>query len=106
MSTLQRLQTWFTRHCDGEREHRYGISMASCDNPGWWVKIELAGTPLAKRRFPAIAEHVNSSRFPLGPRWMHCQVEEGVWHGAGDETTLERILETFLEWAETPASPP
>jgi Immunity protein 53 len=106
MSTLERLQGWFIRHCDGEREHRYGISIESCDNPGWWVKIDLTGTPLAKRRFPAIAEHVNSSGVQLGPRWMQCRVEDGIWHGAGDETALERIVAIFLEWAEGPTTMP
>jgi hypothetical protein len=27
-------------------------------------------------------------------------VEGDTWHGAGDETKLQRILEVFLAWAE------
>ena len=46
MSALARLQRWYAARCDGTWEHQHGISITSCDNPGWWVKIALAGTPL------------------------------------------------------------
>jgi hypothetical protein len=99
MSTLARLQAWYTHQCNGEWEHASGISIQSCDNPGWWVKIDLAGTPLEAATFTEIAEGVDAGRFALGPVWLSCHSEEGVWHGAGDETRLEQILEIFLAWA-------
>lgn len=34
VDTLGRLQRWFAAHCDGSREHRYGIRIETCDNPG------------------------------------------------------------------------
>lgn len=102
MTTLEHLQTWYIAHCDGDRENHHGISIESCDNPGWWVKIDLTGTSLAKHTFRPINENVDEARFQTGPRWFCCHQENGVWNGAGDETTLERILTTFLEWAEKP----
>jgi hypothetical protein len=30
---------------------------------------------------------------------MCCYVEDAVWHGAGDESGLPAILETFFTWA-------
>jgi len=100
MSTLTRLQAWYSRQCNGTWEHSSGVRIDSCDNPGWWVKINLLDTPLQDREFTEIAEGVNSQRFALGPRWLNCRVEKNTWHGAGDETKLERILELFLAWAE------
>lgn len=100
MSTLSRLEAWFAAQCNGYWEHSSGVSVTSCDNPGWWVKVNLAGTALEHRAFAEIAEGVNEERHPTGPRWMNCRIEGNTWHGAGDETKLERILETFLEWVE------
>ena len=103
MSTLMRLQSWYARNCDGMWEHSSGILIESCDNPGWWVKIDL-GTPLHSRPFTELAEGIDSQRFPLGSRWLSCRIEGNTWHGAGDETQLERILEIFLSWAEAHAT--
>lgn len=100
MNTLARLQDWYARQCNADWEHASGISIVSCDNPGWWVKIDVSATPLRKCVFTEIAEGVDAQRFPLGSRWLSCRCEDGVWHGAGDETRLERILEIFLDWAE------
>lgn len=100
MATLARLQDWYTKQCNGDWEHTWGIRIESCDNPGWWVRINLAGTRLQGRQFVEIAEGVDSQRHPTEPCWLDCLVEDAVWHGAGDETKLERILETFLAWAE------
>ena len=100
MNTLARLQAWYSRQCNGEWEHSSGISIQSCDNPGWWVKINLVSTPLESLAFTEIAEGVDARRFALGSVWLSCRSENGIWHGAGDEAKLEHILEIFLEWAE------
>ena len=100
MTTLTRLQTWYARQCNGLWEHSSGVLIESSDNPGWWVRVNLLGTPLHTLPFPEIAEGVDAQRFALGPRWLCCRVQDNMWHGAGDETKLERILETFLAWAE------
>jgi hypothetical protein len=100
MTPLSRLQEWYRRQCDGEWEHHQGITIESCDNPGWWVKIDLKGTTLATLPFQLLMENVDADGFQKGERWLYCKVAEGVWSGAGDETTLERILEVFLSWAE------
>jgi len=100
MNTIARLQTWYAQQCNGEWEHSFGISIQSCDNPGWWVKINLLGTPLQKQAFTEIAEGVDGQRFALGSHWLNCYIENGIWHGAGDATKLDLILEIFLTWAE------
>ena len=50
-SLLAKLSDWHSRHCNGEREQWYGITIQTTDNPGWWVKIDLTGTALAARSF-------------------------------------------------------
>jgi hypothetical protein len=100
MNTLARLQKWYSHQCNGEWEHSSGVTIQSCDNPGWWVTINLAGTPLQKKPFIEVAEGVDAHRFARGSRWLSCYAENGVWHGAGDELKLERILAIFLAWAE------
>jgi hypothetical protein len=64
------------------------------------MKINLVGTPLQQRAFTEVADGVDAERWALGPRWLSCRVEDDTWHGAGDETKLEQILEVFLAWAE------
>ena len=96
---LRELQHWFATHCDGAREHRYGISIQTTDNPGWWVKIDLHDSELAEESFTTIARNVDPNGFPLGPYWLICRLHDGQWHGAGDETRLEEILSIFLTWA-------
>jgi len=100
MSTLERLQAWYALQCNGVWEHSSGVLIETCDNPGWWVKVNLLGTSLESRAFTEVAEGIDPEHFALGPRWLSCRIESNTWHGAGDETQLERILETFLAWAE------
>jgi hypothetical protein len=96
---LQRLQQWYAEHCDGDWEHTYGIHITTIDNPGWGVEINLAGTNLRTRNFDRVSDPVDAAEFLEGDRWLTCYVEDEVWHGAGDETKLEMILETFLAWS-------
>jgi hypothetical protein len=97
LEALQQLQAWFAKRCDGEWEHDHGISVQSTDNPGWWVKISLSGTPLASKPFDEVRRG-DLSMDPQPP-WLRCYVEDGTFNGAGDVTTLGEILTIFLEWA-------
>ena len=45
MNSLQWLQQWYYAHCDDTWEHQHGITIQSLDNPGWLVKVDLAGKP-------------------------------------------------------------
>ena len=98
--TLARLMAWFVEQCDGDWEHKYGVSIQSCDNPGWWVKIDLTNTLLESRSFTPVKRGEVENLDPRPP-WLHCYVEEGVFNGAGDPNTLEEILKVFLDWASS-----
>jgi len=99
MDLLAALQQWYASQCDGDWEHQNGIKIETCDNPGWWVQIDLTGTRLQSRQFASVADEVDADGFQQGSRWLHCFVKDGKWHGAGDETKLPTILATFLTWA-------
>ncbi|MCH9809052.1 MAG: immunity 53 family protein [Alphaproteobacteria bacterium] len=59
-NTIQRLQAWFSQNCDGDWEHTLGVSIQSCDNPGWWVKIDVRGTALEHKPY----DDVQFEHFP------------------------------------------
>lgn len=99
MTTLSALQSWLQQHCDGEWEHTYGITIQSTDNPGWWVTIDLRGTPLEHTPFAPIV-HGDFTGGDPPPPWLHCRVKDSVFHGAGDAQQLDTILATFLAWAQ------
>lgn len=107
MSILKEISNWYLNRCNGDWEHSCGISIQTCDNPGWWVKIDLRGTPLADRAFQPLSKHMGPHGHPTGTDWLHCHIDDFVFHGAGDGSKLEMILQLFLEWAERrPASSP
>ena len=97
--SIARLSRWFQAHCDGTREHSHGITIATTDNPGWWVKIDLASTHLAARPFAEVAEGVDAARHPRADSWLSCRVIDEVWNGAGSPDRLDDILQCFLDWA-------
>lgn len=98
MDVLKGIQEWFQKQCDGEWEHFRGITLESCDNPGWWLKIDLKGTNLENKKFKEIKIGDFSLNMPEPP-WIHLYVENGVFNGAGDAMQLENVLRHFLDWA-------
>ncbi|AZP23332.1 hypothetical protein EJC51_19160 [Streptomyces aquilus] len=40
------VQAWYAANCDGEWEHEFGIKMATSDNPGWHIEIDVSETEL------------------------------------------------------------
>ncbi len=100
MKIAEELGDWLARHCDGEWEHQYGVVIESCDNPGWWVKVDLVGTDLEGRPFEAVVRGDVIGNASPQPPWLHCYAHDGVWNGAGDLSTLSEILEIFVAWAK------
>lgn len=100
MDQLPRLQRWLAEHGADAPAPEELIAIQSTDDPGWVVVIDIAQTSLADRPF----EPVEEAPDPLtGLRWFSCSIEDGAWVGAGDETQLARILETFLDWSNSRA---
>jgi len=115
MNAIIELQNWFKAQCNGEWEHKLGVEIETCDNPGWIVNIDLKDTSLESRKFEVIAKNVSQKWIdqamgkvsapyeceePLSPDWMLCFVKDGKFNGAGGLTKLEEILITFLKWSK------
>jgi len=111
---IHELQKWFQKQCDGEWEHHQGITIETCDNPGWRVRIDLKGTKLENKPFETVAKNLPQEFIdqalglvkapfacaaPSSPNWMICYVRDNIFTGAGDPSGLNGILEMFIAWA-------
>ena len=93
---LSKLQQWFAQQCDGDWEHDCGIRIETLDNPGWIIKINLAGTELEGRSFSPIAHGLDHE---ASTDWHSLSVKGDTFEAAGDPTKLTFMLQTFLNWA-------
>jgi hypothetical protein len=87
------LQTWYARQCDGDWEHRLGVTITTLDNPGWSIRVPLEGTSLADARF----DHVDQTAHKRG--WIICRKKDGWFEGSGGPNMLGELLTTFSRWA-------
>jgi hypothetical protein len=101
MKTLDELSKWYQSQCNGDWEHLAGVKIESTDNPGWWIKINLVGTPVESREFATVSIGVDKERNPQAEKWIHCSAENGEFNGAGDAARLEEIVRIFLDWANS-----
>jgi hypothetical protein len=105
---LSWLQQWSSAHCDGEWEHGFGVTIATLDNPGWSVTIDVEGTQLASTPFESVKTAVSDTS------WVRCHVAERKerapgrpfasgrqFEGFGGALNLEDIIKIFRTWAET-----
>ncbi|SRR6266849_446582 len=101
------LQEWYSKHCDGEWEHGFGITIETIDNPGWSLTVCVEGTELAS----AIFEPVKVERSETD--WMQCRVAEREarpfrrssqsyrrFEGFGGAANLSDIIGIFRTWVE------
>ena len=93
MRELEQLQQWYAAQCDGDWEHTFGVSIATLDNPGWTISVDLEGTELEGLAYSA----VNRTRSET--EWIQCAVTDRQWCGAGGPTDLEELIREFLLWA-------
>ncbi|MCQ8184871.1 immunity 53 family protein [Parvularcula maris] len=89
------IEDWFTRQCDGDWEHEYGIKVETSDNPGWIVEIDYVGTYLEGRNFLTVDIERSEND------WLKCRIESGKFKGSGGPRNLAEVLITFRHWAET-----
>ena len=82
---LSELQDWYVAQCDGDWEHSYGVSVATLDNPGWSVRIDLHGTTIATRTFERHEAHRTQDD------WLVCRLDSGAFHvSCGPPTFAKR----------------
>lgn len=91
---LQWVQQYYASCCNGDWEHGEGVSIETLDNPGWYVRINLQDTTLARQAFERIEiEHDEQN-------WYFCWIEDCKFHGAGGVYNLITILTIFRDWVE------
>lgn len=96
MDVLDGIQAWHKAWCAAGRELALGVRIETLhDQPGWSVKIDLAGTPLAGLTLAPYQEGNGTAR-----DWLAYRVHEDRFEGLGDPTKLQALLFAFLELAE------
>jgi len=103
MSTLEKLQNWYFSQCNGDWEHGYGIRVATLDNPGWSLSVDLTGTVLSGQQFPEHSYGVGETAATSGNEWLICKVKDNKFICHGGPEKLEDMINVFLNWARAAA---
>lgn len=91
--TLGALQTWFAVHCDGDWEHRYGITITTTEASGWELRVDLADTELE-------GHELERERFARTPEdWLEFWCDGFTFRGAGGVDNLAELLGAFFQFA-------
>lgn len=94
MDAFDWLAEWYEAQCDGDWEHSFGPEIGTIDNPGWSVKIDLAGTDCDGRTMEP-----QSHNYEHATDWWTCSVKDNVFNGYGGPRQLRPLLEAFRDWA-------
>ncbi|WP_394813704.1 Imm53 family immunity protein [Streptomyces hazeniae] len=84
------MQSWYASNCDGEWEHEFGLKIATTDNPGWHIKIDVCETSLE-----GILVERERCEFPDG-EWMIAWSDGTVFQAACSPLSLCRV-DAFFE---------
>ena len=76
------------------------ITISSCDNPGWWIRIYLEKTKFEKLFFEPILQNVTVDKRNLSDDWLTCYIEDGIFNGVGGSGKLKEIIGIFAEWIQ------
>ncbi len=90
MDVLDWLAQWFQSQCDDDWEHGSGITTESIDNPGWSIKVALAGTDCDGRTL----ERTNCN-YEHATDWWTCWTADNVLTGAADLSSFAQCLRHF-----------
>lgn len=102
LNSIEWLQAWYQAQCNGEWEQSSGISMESLDNPGWCVRVDLHGTALENVPMVDVSVgQINHDGLDGEQNWLHCQVDDSRFVGAGGPVSLLAICDAFRQWAES-----
>lgn len=87
------LERWYQAQCDGDWEHEWGVRIATLDNPGWTMAIDLEGTALAGRAYARTDIRRGTSD------WVMARVVGGVFEAFCGPLNLGEAVRLFREWA-------
>jgi hypothetical protein len=87
---LRELQQWYVAQCDGDWEHHYGIKVGTLDNPGWSLRIDLAGTSRESAQEPM--HRIERTEFD----WVHWRVADKCFEAFCGPANLADAIRAFL----------
>ena len=87
------LEQWYRAECDGDWEHEWGVRIATLDNPGWTVAIDLEETTLSGRPYERRAIRRSDSD------WVMATVSDEVFQASCGPLNLGEVLRLFRDWA-------
>jgi hypothetical protein len=94
--SLSTLEKWYSRQCNGDWEHGFGVEISTIDNPGWSVGIDLHDT----HKQEATLEHVKIDREP--DDWIHYWAEKQKFQIRCGPLNLSEAIEIFARWFDSP----
>ncbi|MGW2558180.1 immunity 53 family protein [Streptomyces sp. NPDC001514] len=92
-SVLGWLQGWYAEQCDGDWEHEWGVKIETLDNPGWYITVDLEGTPLAGRVWPESVVRRDCDD------WIFARVRDRRFDASCGPGNLTEVLTMFQAWA-------
>lgn len=94
---LTRLQDWYDKHCNGAWEHSYGVRIETLDNPGWFLRIDLAGTQYSGRKLDMVENKIPGEN----RTWTAHYIENDQFCAAGGPSTLPSLISCFFDWIDS-----
>ena len=95
MDTLTWLQDWYSRQCNDDWEHSWGVKIDNIDNPGWMVTINLIQTNLQEKSFEKVAIKRSETD------WLQCWAQDAKFKIVCGPKNLQEALEVFRSFTTT-----
>lgn len=99
-SNFSWLSEWYQSQCNGDWEHRYGISIDTLDNPGWYIRIDLVDTGLEEVPFDTVESGEVGGDGTTFAHWYTCQISNGQFLASCGSLDLETAIKIFREWSD------
>ena len=91
LHAIEQLSAWFRSNCDGDWEHQHGIQIGTLDNPGWYLRVALEGTPMAGAALPRrLVERTEDD-------WISLEVKDGMFLAYGGPGNLLEMIRAFID---------
>ena len=94
-TAISLLEKWYVRHCNGDWEHQWGVSIETLDNPGWRMKIDLRETRAENR----VLEKIRVERSEND--WLIYWAEKDRFEVACGPLNLSEAIQIFIDWFES-----
>ena len=94
MNILNKLETWFATHCDGDWEHGEGIKISTLDNPGWSIDIDLGDTQFEELKLKPLKIEKSDQD------WIVASIENKVFKIRCGPKNLSQSINIFFNWVD------